>query len=162
MPPIRFRLFSSYLNFRFPEKVLWAAVAATLARITASLPSRISARVRPVQVLRRIYIVAVAQKPGVLCKSCGKGIAIDDEYIPGIRAAEIATSLYSDFYKHFPQSVKDGVADSANKPWQKTLTCGIRAAGRPTHTKLTICVLGSALPLEGPKYGRRNRLPHLT
>ena len=78
-----------------------------------------------------MYSGVVAQRPGVLCKSCGKGIEIDDEYIPGIRGAEMAA-----FYEHFPKSVERGVADSASRPWQKTLTCENPDCGK-THTYKT-------------------------
>jgi len=77
-----------------------------------------------------IYSVVVAQKPGVLCKSCGKGIEIDDEYIPGIRGAQMAASLCSHFYKHFLKSARQRVVDSANKPWQKTMTCAHPGCGK--------------------------------
>jgi predicted RNA-binding Zn-ribbon protein involved in translation (DUF1610 family) len=65
-----------------------------------------------------MYSVVVAQKPGVLCKSCGKGIEIDDEYIPGIRGAELAASLYT-----VSKPVEVKIVDSVIRPWQKTLTC---------------------------------------
>jgi hypothetical protein len=83
-----------------------------------------------------MYSVVVAQKLGVLCKSCGKGIELDDEYIPGIRGAQMAASLYSHFYKHFLKSAKQRVVDSANQPWQKTLTCANPGCGK-THTYKT-------------------------
>jgi hypothetical protein len=60
-----------------------------------------------------MYIVVVAQKIGVVCRSCGKGIEIDDEYLPGIRGAETAARLYQNSSKPV----------SAIKPWQRTLTC---------------------------------------
>jgi hypothetical protein len=71
-----------------------------------------------------MYSVVVALKPGVLCKSCGEGIEIDDDYLPGIRGAEMAASLY----KHFSTPI-----NSAIRPWQKTLTCG-NPDCRKTHT----------------------------
>ncbi len=83
-----------------------------------------------------MYSVVVAQKPGVLCKSCGKGIEIDDEYIPGIRGAELAASLYGHFYKHFSKPVEGKIVDSAIRPWQKALTCGNPDCGE-THTYRT-------------------------
>jgi hypothetical protein len=60
-----------------------------------------------------MYSVAMAQKLGVFCRSCGKGIEIDDDYLPGIRGAELAARLYKHLYKPV----------SAIRPWQKTLTC---------------------------------------
>ena len=78
----------------------------------------------------------VAQRTGVLCKGCGKGIEIDDEYIPGIRAAQMAAGLYGHFYKHFLKSARQGVIDSDKKPWQKTLTCATPGCGKP-HTYTT-------------------------
>jgi hypothetical protein len=73
--------------------------------------------------------VVVAQKPGVLCKSCGKGIEIDDDYLPGIRGAEMAAS----FYKRIPKPVGGQIVDSAIRPWQKILTCH-NPDCRETHT----------------------------
>jgi len=76
-----------------------------------------------------MYRVIVAQKPGVLCKSCGKGIEIDDVYLPGIRGAEMAASLY----KGVSHPVEQKIVDSAIRPWQRTLTCG-NPDCRETHT----------------------------
>jgi len=42
---------------------------------------------------RPMYSVAVAQKLGVLCKSCRTGIEIDDEYFPGTRAQKAVADL---------------------------------------------------------------------
>ena len=78
-----------------------------------------------------MYSVVVAQKPGVLCKSCGKGIEIDDEYIPGIRGAELAASLYK-----VSKPVEGKTVDSAIRPWQRTLTCANLDCGK-THTYKT-------------------------
>jgi hypothetical protein len=58
---------------------------------------------------------------------------IDDEYIPGIRVAEMAATLYGHFSKHFPTSVEQEIAGSANSHWQRTLTCGDPDCGK-THT----------------------------
>ena len=80
---------------------------------------------------RPLYSVIVAQKPGVLCKSCGKGIEIDDEYIPGIRGAELAASLY-----RASRPVERKIVDSVIRPWQKTLTCANPDCGK-THTYRT-------------------------
>jgi hypothetical protein len=76
-----------------------------------------------------MYSAVVAQKPGVLCKSCGEGIEVDDDYLPGIRGAEMAAS----FYQHFSMPVKGNLVDSAIRPWQKTLTCD-NPDCRKTHT----------------------------
>jgi len=75
-----------------------------------------------------MYSVVVAQKPGVFCKSCGKGIEIDDEYIPGIRGAEMAASLYT-----VSKPVDGKLVDSAIRQWQNTLTCA-NPDCRKTHT----------------------------
>jgi len=72
-----------------------------------------------------MYSVVVAQKPGVICKSCGKGIEIDDEYIPGIQGAEMAASFYRPF--------GGKTVDFVNRAWQKTLICGNPDCGK-THT----------------------------
>jgi hypothetical protein len=74
----------------------------------------------------QIYSVVVTQKVGVLCKNCGTGIEIDDEYLPGIRGAEMAASFYQRFSK--PASMV--------RPWQKLLTCG-NPNCRATHTYRT-------------------------
>lgn len=79
-----------------------------------------------------MYSVVMAQKVGVLCKSCGKGIEIDDEYVPGIRDAEMAASLYRPLFK----AAEGKTADSAIRPWQKTLTCE-NPDCRKTHTYRT-------------------------
>ena len=82
-----------------------------------------------------MYSVAMAQKPGVLCKSCEKGIEIDDEYIPGIRGAEMAASLYTPSYEY--SSKPEGkISDSVIRPWQKILTCANPDCAR-THTYRT-------------------------
>jgi hypothetical protein len=77
----------------------------------------------------QMYSVEVAQKLGVLCKSCGKGIEIDDEYLPGIRGAEMAASLY----RHFSKPGEGKIVDTAIRPWQRTLTCEDPDC-RETHT----------------------------
>ena len=64
-----------------------------------------------------MYSAVVAQKLGVLCKSCGTGMEIDDDYLPGIRGAEMA-SLYQR-----SKPVEGKIVDSAISHWQKTLTC---------------------------------------
>jgi hypothetical protein len=76
-----------------------------------------------------MYSVVVAQKLGVLCRSCGRGIEIDDEYIPGARVAEIAASLYGPFCKRI-KSVERETVGPVDRPWQKTLTCGNPDCGK--------------------------------
>jgi hypothetical protein len=83
-----------------------------------------------------MYSVVVAQKLGVLCRSCGSAIEIDDEYIQAIRVAEVAASLYGHSSKHFPKPAEREIAGSANRAWQKTLTCGHPNCGK-THTYKT-------------------------
>jgi hypothetical protein len=77
-------------------------------------------------------VVVVAQKLGVVCRSCGTGIEIDDEYIPGVRVAEMAASLYGHFCKRFPKSVEREIVRVVDRPWQKPLTCGNPDCGK-TH-----------------------------
>jgi predicted RNA-binding Zn-ribbon protein involved in translation (DUF1610 family) len=86
-----------------------------------------------------LYSVVVAQKPGVLCKSCGKGIEIDDEYVPGIRGAVLAASLYQ-----VARPVEGSILSSAIRPWQKTLSCANPDCGK-THTCRTddLCLYDS-------------------
>jgi hypothetical protein len=57
----------------------------------------------------------VAYKIGVICKNCGETIQIEDEYIPGIRGAQIAASLY--------KSVAGRTSDFVNRAWQKMFIC---------------------------------------
>jgi hypothetical protein len=83
-----------------------------------------------------MYSVAMVQRPGVRCKSCGKGVEIDDEYILGIPGAELAASLYTPFRKHFSEPVEGKVVDPAIRPWQETLTCANPDCGK-THTYRT-------------------------
>jgi hypothetical protein len=67
--------------------------------------------------------LVVAHKVGVICNSCGERIEVEDEYIPGVRASEMAV-----FYK----PVRAVFADAVNVAWQKTLTCGNPDCGQ-TH-----------------------------
>ena len=83
----------------------------------------------------QMYSVVVAQKLGVLCRSCGRGIEIDDEYIPGVRVAEIEASLYGPFCKRF-KSVEREIVGPVDRPWQKTLTCENPDCGK-IHTYRT-------------------------
>lgn len=61
-----------------------------------------------------MYIVVVVYRVGVICRRCGSKIEIEDEYVAGVRAAEMA-ALYQ------PAGRKSDVVNTA---WQKTLTCG--------------------------------------
>jgi hypothetical protein len=63
-----------------------------------------------------MYSVVVAYRVGVICKSCQQPIEIEDEYIRGVRAIEMATALYQPIGKNRP--------DFVNVAWQETLTCG--------------------------------------
>jgi hypothetical protein len=65
--------------------------------------------------------VVVAYRVGVICRSCRRRIEIEDEYIRGVRASEMAAALYKPFGTRFP--------DFVNVAWQETLTYGIRIAG---------------------------------
>jgi hypothetical protein len=58
----------------------------------------------------------VAQKAGVVCKGCGDRIEVEDEYIPGIRGAEVAARLY--------RPSRGGSVDFVNRAWHTTLICG--------------------------------------
>jgi predicted RNA-binding Zn-ribbon protein involved in translation (DUF1610 family) len=66
----------------------------------------------------------VAHKVGVICRSCGERIEIEDEYIRGVRAADMAAALYKPIGKTPPDFV--AVA------WEKAVTCGNPDCGR-TH-----------------------------
>jgi hypothetical protein len=74
-----------------------------------------------------MYSVLLAHKAGVICKTCGEAIEIEDDYIPGIRGTAIAASLYQPF---LPVEVR--TVDFVNRAWQKTLTCGNPDCGK-TH-----------------------------
>jgi hypothetical protein len=69
-----------------------------------------------------MYRVVVAYKVGVICRSCGRRIEIEDEYIPGIRAREMAAAFY--------KPVAEKFADYANTAWQQILTCGNPDCGK--------------------------------
>ena len=75
-----------------------------------------------------MYSVAVAYRVGVICRSCRRRIEIEDEYIRGIQAVEMAAALYKPVPTDFP--------DSVNVSWQETLTCGNPDCGR-THKYCT-------------------------
>ena len=85
-----------------------------------------------------IYSVVMAGKLGVHCKSCGKEIEIDDDYVRGIRGVQMAANLYMHL------STKAKVAASRIRPWRKTLTCE-NPACRETHTYGTydLCLYGA-------------------
>jgi hypothetical protein len=58
----------------------------------------------------------VGRKAGVVCKSCGEKIEVEDDYIPGIRGAELAASFY--------QPTSERSVDFVNRDWHTTLICG--------------------------------------
>ncbi len=68
-----------------------------------------------------MYSVVVAYRVGVICKSCRWKIEVEDEYIRGVRATEMAAALYKPSGKGFPDFVD---------AWQKTLTCGNPDCGK--------------------------------
>jgi hypothetical protein len=74
------------------------------------------------------YSLVVAPKLGVRCKTCGKGIEIDDDYLPGIHGAELAARLY----KHFDKPDEGRIVGTVS-PWPKTLRCE-NPDCRETHT----------------------------
>jgi hypothetical protein len=59
-----------------------------------------------------------------MCKSCGGAIEIEDEYIPGIRATEMAAVLYAGFSRAAGEQSAGG-----DTTWRKTLTCGNSRCG---------------------------------
>jgi hypothetical protein len=71
-----------------------------------------------------MWRAAVAYKVGVICRSCGRRIEIEDEYIPGISAMEMAAAFY--------KPVAEKFADFASVAWQQILTCGNPDCGK-TH-----------------------------
>lgn len=73
--------------------------------------------------------MAMANKLGVHCKSCGREIEIDEVYLPGICGAETAASLY----EHLSKPVVGMVVNSGFGPWRETLTCE-NPSCRATHT----------------------------
>jgi hypothetical protein len=62
-----------------------------------------------------MYSLVVSYRVGVICRTCQRSIEVDDEYIQGIRATEMAAALYKSNGRTFP--------DLTNAAWQKTLTC---------------------------------------
>jgi hypothetical protein len=74
------------------------------------------------------YSLVVAPKLGVRCKTCGKGIEIDDDYLPGIHGADLAARLY----KHFDKPDEGSIVGTVS-PWPKTLRCE-NPDCRETHT----------------------------
>lgn len=61
---------------------------------------------------------------GVTCKGCGEKVEVEDEYIPGIRAKDLAATLY--------QPISGRIVDFVNREWRKTLICENRDC-RQTH-----------------------------
>jgi hypothetical protein len=72
----------------------------------------------------QMYIVMVACRVGVICKSCGRPIEIDDQYIRGVRAVEMVPGFYG--------RTAQGLADPVNLAWSQVLSCGNSGCGR-TH-----------------------------
>jgi len=68
-----------------------------------------------------MYSVVVAHKVGVICKSCGERIEVEDQYIAGVPATEMAV---------FYTPVRKSFAAVVNVVWQKTLTCGNPDCGK--------------------------------
>lgn len=62
-----------------------------------------------------MYSVVVAYRVGVICKSCRWRIEIEDAYIRGAPAREMAAAFY--------QPAGENFADVVNVAWQETLTC---------------------------------------
>jgi len=69
-----------------------------------------------------MYRVVVAYKVGVICRKCGWRIEIEDEYIRGVRAMEMAAALYKPAPEKF--------ANFANVAWKQILTCGNPDCGK--------------------------------
>ena len=57
----------------------------------------------------------MAQKIGVICKGCGEKIPIEDEYVAGLSALQLARSLY--------QSGSGSISDSVTAAWRRSLDC---------------------------------------
>ena len=68
--------------------------------------------------------MVVAYRVGVICRDCRGRIEVEDEYIRGVRAIEMAAALYKPIAKNSP--------DFVNAAWQGTLTCGNPDCGK-TH-----------------------------
>jgi hypothetical protein len=69
-----------------------------------------------------MYSVVVAYRVGVSCKSCRRRIEIEDEYIRGVAAREMAAALYKPIGKNVP--------DFVSVAWQEALTCGNPDCGK--------------------------------
>jgi hypothetical protein len=69
-----------------------------------------------------MYSLMVAYRIGVVCRSCRREIEIEDEYVRGVRAVEMAAALYKPSGK--------GLPDFVNAAWQKTVTCGNPDCGK--------------------------------
>ena len=71
-----------------------------------------------------MYSVVVAFRVGVICKSCGQVIEIEDEYIRGVPAIEMAAGFYKPVQEQFRYSL--------DVSRQQKVTCGNPDCGK-TH-----------------------------
>ena len=69
-----------------------------------------------------MYSLMVAYRVGVICRSCRREIEVEDEYVRGVRAVEMAAALYKPIGK--------GLPDFVSAAWQQTLTCGNPDCGK--------------------------------
>ena len=65
------------------------------------------------------YSTVVIQAVGVICRTCGSALEIEDAYIPAVHAAEMAATLYPGFGRARALERAD-----LSTGWAKTLTCG--------------------------------------
>jgi hypothetical protein len=66
----------------------------------------------------------MAQRVGVLCKSCGGAIEVQDEYIPGV-GTEIVARLYQAFWLMRSRRLANpgGAGTVDRRAWQASLIC---------------------------------------
>jgi len=116
---VRLLLCLLYVSLRFP-----------IQRSVENCPVDCLFRFRPFRfVLKRMGVwggrwCAVSFRLGVSCKSCRCPVEVEDEYIHGIRAAEMAAALYKSVGREF--------SDFRNFEWRKTKICG-NPGCRKTH-----------------------------
>lgn len=75
----------------------------------------------------------MAFKVGVICKNCGQRVEMEEEYVQGVAATEMAAALYGPIAKS-PKY-------SGNVAWQRTLTCGYPDCGKTHESKRDDLVL---------------------